>query len=320
MNTMINNSMENLEIDYQEIAIDPGFGDCKWMTKDKTGKFSTSIRRSEKSFKFDVENRDIALNRNEYLFNGGTWYVGNGIAEMGALATRDYSFIEKFAPLIAYKAIVDAGLDVTKPVKIKTCLSIMNYDNRQAFAKSMSLINVNNQVIKCKVDVIAQGFASLIDYVAANDDNTAGTFFTVTNIGFNTIDFCAFSDGQVVYSTANPCGVNEMVKALRLNIEHRFKRYFNEQEVKQIFLDKYIVISGQEVDLTNEIQEIKVNYFETFFYSLPDIADYMRKSTKNIFAGGGAYYLQDADLDPSMVFVESPYEFSDVRGVYYYGD
>jgi len=306
------NEQEN---DCQVICIDPGFGDCKWWTGEKFGKFSTSIKRADaNALKFDVKGGDISLNTNEYLFNGSKWYVGNTIAEMGALSTRDYSFIEKFAPLITYKAIIDAGLDIKKPIKIKTCLSIMNYEHKDDFAKAMSTINVNNNVINCDVDVIAQGFASFIDYLSSTGADVNG-IYTITNIGFNTIDFCAISGGQVVYSTANPNGLNEMVKALRQSLEHKFKIHFNEQEVKQIFLDKQITISGKTISLVEEIQDIKINYFDTFFYSLPDVKDYLRKATKNIFAGGGAYYLEDAVLDDSMTFVQKPYEYSDVRGV-----
>ena len=306
------NEQEN---DCQVICIDPGFGDCKWWTGEKFGKFSTSIKRADtNALKFDVKGGDISLNTNEYLFNGSKWYVGNTIAEMGALSTRDYSFIEKFAPLITYKAIIDAGLDIKRPIKIKTCLSIMNYEHKDEFAKAMSTINVNNNVINCEVDVIAQGFASFIDYLSSTGADVNG-IYTITNIGFNTIDFCAISGGQVVYSTANPNGLNEMVKALRQSLEHKFKIHFNEQEVKQIFLDKQITISGKTISLVEEIQDIKINYFDTFFYSLPDVKDYLRKATKNIFAGGGAYYLEDAVLDDSMTFVQKPYEYSDVRGV-----
>ncbi len=310
MTTHLNNPQE-----VQVICIDPGFGDCKWLTKSGSGKFSTAIKRADTSvLKFDVKGGDISLNKDEYLFNGSKWYVGNAIAEMNALATRDYSFIEKFAPLIAYKAITDAGLDTAKPIKIKTCLSIMNYENKEAFARAMSTINVNNQVINCEVDVIAQGFASFIDYVVTNDIDSV-RMYTVTNIGFNTIDFCVILGGQVIYSTASPNGANEIVKPLRQLLESKFKLYFNEQEVKQVLLEQQITVSGKEVDLSEEIFEIKAQYFETFFYSLPDIREYLRKADKNIFAGGGAYFLQGANLDDNMTFVNEPYEFSDVRGV-----
>lgn len=309
-----NNLIQDMN-DVQIISIDPGFGDCKWFTENRFGKFSTAIKRADASaLKFDVKGGDISLNKDEYLFNGSKWYVGNTIAEMGALATRDYSFIEKFAPLIAFKAINDAQLDLAKPIKIKTCLSIMNYEHKDEFAKALSTINVNNQVLKCEVEVIAQGFASFIDYLA-NNNADVNDIYTVTNIGFNTIDFCAISGGQVVYSTANPNGVNEMVKSLRQNLEHKFKIHFNEQEVKQIFLEKSITISGKTIPLVDEINEIKVNYFDTFFYSLPDVQDYLRKANKNIFAGGGAYFLEDAQMNANMTFVNKPYEYSDVRGV-----
>lgn len=302
----------------QKFRIDPGFGDFKWSFNGKTGKVSTAVKRAdEQALKFGLTARDIELNTNEFLFNGGRWFVGNSIAEMGALSTRDYSFIEKFAPVIVYKCFLDAGVDLDKPIELKTCLSILNYkSHKDSFKKALSVINVNNRVINCDVDVIAQGFASFIDYLSTNSINDVKGLYTATNIGFNTVDFVAILDGEVVFATANPNGVNAMIRPLKQKLDDRFKDvYFNEQEVKNIFLDGYVEISGKRVDLTDEVNTIKVNYFETFFYSLPDVNDYMRKSKKNILAGGGVYFLEEAELADNMVFVEKPYEYSDVRGV-----
>jgi len=74
---------------------------------------------------FGINKSPSELNQDEYLFNGSRWFVGNTIAEMGSLSSRDYSFIEKFAPLLAYKCLLDAGVDLNKPIKIKTCLSLL---------------------------------------------------------------------------------------------------------------------------------------------------------------------------------------------------
>ena len=301
----------------QKFIIDPGFGDFKWIFNGKFGKVSTSVKRAdEQALKFGVVSRDLELNTNEFLFNGGRWFVGNTIAEMGALSTRDYSFIEKFAPVLIYKCFLDAGVDFDKPIEIKTCLSILNYKTQKdSFKKSLSVINVNNKVINCEVDVIAQGFASFIDYLSANKIDNVSGLYTATNIGFNSVDFAAILDGEVIYATANPNGVNAMIRPLKQKLEDMFKLHFNEQEVKTIFRAGKIEISGKAVDLSEMINTIKVNYFETFFYSLPDVNDYMRKAKKNILGGGGVYFLEDAELSDNMAFVPAPYEYSDARGV-----
>lgn len=307
-------------VEAQVIIIDPGYGDWKYIFGSEVGKVSTSIKRSEeRALSFGVNKIDNTFNKDEFLFNGAKWYVGNAIAEMGSLSSRDYTFIEKFAPLLAYKCFVDAGVELDKPIKIKTCLSLLDYKNQaESFKNILSVINVNNKVINCDVEVFPQGFVSFIDYASSKGILDYSGLYTATNIGYNSVDFVAILDGEVTYATANPNGVNEMIKPLKQHLEDKFKIHFNEKEVKPIFIQGYIDLAGKRIDLTEIISAIKVKYFDTFFHSLPDVNDYFRKAKVNVLAGGGVYYLEDAELADNMDFVCKPYEFSDARGTLNY--
>lgn len=304
----------------QVIIIDPGYGDWKFIFGSKIGKVSTSIKRSEeRALSFGLNKVDSVLNRDEFLFNGAKWYVGNAIAEMGALSSRDYTFIEKFAPLLAYKCFEDSGININNPIKIKTCLSLLDFKNQaESFKKALSVINVNNKVINCEVEVYPQGFVSFIDYASSTGISEYSGLYTATNIGYNSVDFVAILDGEVTYATANPNGVNVMIKELKQYLEDKFKTHFNEKEVKPIFIQGYLDIAGKRIDLSDIIATIKLKYFDTFFHSLPDVNDYFRKAKVNVLAGGGVYYLEDAELADNMAFVNQPYEFSDARGTLNY--
>ncbi len=44
--------------------------------------------------------------------------------------------------------------------------------------------------------------------------------------------------------------------------------------------------------------------------------DILRRALKVIFAGGGAYYLENKRLPKNALFTGKPYEYSNVRGYY----
>ena len=67
--------------------------------------------------------------------------------------------------------------------------------------------------------------------------------------------------------------------------------------------------------LVEKIMELKSQFVKKMFQSvLVNDKKTMAISDVVLIAGGGAYLLQDVPFPPNVEFVDSPYEFSNVRG------
>jgi len=293
----------------QKIAIDIGYGDTKVCVENVVFKFPSAVSRvktSQSSFGDDAM-------PDSYIFNGKRYFVGER-AQADAISTRGIGFLESYAPLIAYHAIIKAGLDVTKPIQITTGLSIMNWNESDKFISIMETIVVNDVVIKPTVKLMAQGQGVLKDY---EGDKTG--LICIVDIGYNTFDFLVFENEQPRkdFSYADPIGANKIITDLQAQIRQSFNAPVSEQTAKDIFMTGKVMNFGEELDFTNEIHDLKEEYTLFIMNELKTKnSEVLRAAKAVIFSGGGAYFLEGTEFPKNVIFSKTPYEFGNVRGYF----
>lgn len=299
---------------FQKIAIDIGYGDTKVCVENKDGslnvfKFPSAVAKVKEA---QSAFGDDAM-PDSYLFNGKRYFVGEK-AQYNAVSTRGYGFLSNFGPLIAYHAIVKAGLDVKKPIHLVTGLSIMNWGEAVSFHAIMSKFSVNNDSLEPVVNLMAQGQGVLNDY-----EGEKGGMVCVVDIGYNTFDFLVFEDGtpRKDLSYADPIGANKIITDLQAIVKREFNAPISELEAKDIFVRGNVVNFGNEVDFSDKINELKEDYNAFIMDELRTKSlEVLRKAKAVIFSGGGAYFLKGTDLPDNVKFSETPYEFGNVRGYF----
>lgn len=296
----------------QTIAIDIGYGDTKVMFKDKIFKFASAIEKKKESQADYAQSMDDV-----YEYEGRKYCVGDK-ALTNAVSTRGFNFLVKYSPLIIFHALTIAKVDITQPIQIITGLSIVNWQEREEFTNAISTININNSVIQPKIKLMAQGQGIYLDYNDAKDNGDV----CIVDIGYNTFDFLVFTNGKPRQdlSFATKKGANEIITELQTKIKKRFQFDASEQIAKKIFLDNSIEIYGNNIDLTDEIEDAKKDYVTFLIDELKSQrGDLLKTAKKVIFSGGGTYFLDDIKLlkdTPNIAFSQKPYEFANVRGYY----
>ncbi len=290
------------------LAIDIGYGDTKVCVASdsqshKYFKFPTAISRQKESM------ADFGDNAG-YVYNGVRYNVGKQ-AVSDAFTTRGFDFMVKYAPLIAYHAFGSK----LNGAEIATGLSIINWSERQRYFDALSRIIVDSKVVvPAKVVLYAQGQGIIDRY---HGDKSG--LICVVDIGYNTFDFLVFEDGKPSkeLSFATNQGTNKIVTDLQAIIKKRFNVDLLEAEAKEIFENKKMVMYSNEIDLSDHITEALDFYNEFIINEVKSKRiDVLRKAKKVIFAGGGAYYLEDKRLPGNAIFIDNPYEFANVRGYY----
>ncbi len=287
-----------------QIAIDIGYGDTKICTAaDKYYKFPTAVsRKKEAQADFSTDN--------SYSFNGIRFRVGNQVL-LDAITTRGFDFLVKYAPLLAYHA---SG-SMLQGAEIVTGLSIVNWSERQRYYDALSKFIVNDKIIvPAKIRLLAQGQGVINIYKGSKKGVVC-----IVDIGYNTFDFLVFEDGKprTDLSFATKQGTNTMVTDLQAVIKNRFDIEVSELEAKQIFEAGKMKIYSEEKDLSDYITNA-LDFYNDFIISeiKSKRVDVLRKASKVIFAGGGAYYLKNKQLPSNAIFTEKPYEYANVRGYY----
>jgi plasmid segregation protein ParM len=216
--------------------------------------------------------------------------------------------------LIAFHTLSKVGIDLNKPIELSLGLSIMNWSQKDEFLTAMEKFIVNNTVVEPSLHLMAQGEGVLNDY-----DGDKKGIICVVDIGYNTFDFLVFDNGEPCpdLSYAEPIGANKMITDLQAIAKRRFNVYVTEQMAKEIFINKTVMVFGEEIDFSNEIEELKDSYNEFIIEELKHKnASTLMGAKKVIFSGGGAYFLEDTELPKNVVFSKKPYEFSNVRGYF----
>lgn len=306
----------------KKFAIDIGYGHTKVKSSEKEFKFPTAIKLLKAQM---IENQDFLL------FEGKKYVVGED-ALRGAISTRDYSFIYKYAPLLIHHGLLLTGIDPKEEIEVLTGLSLYDMEKpaefdlkcasrKEEFKKRISKFTINDTVYEYDIKLFAQGQGSWSNFSSKHGYIENG-YEIVVDIGFRTNDILVFANGQPSKgeSMADDKGVNVIVSELKTVINKKYDIDLTEQEVNEILKTKSISIYGVEKDLTQAISEIVENYIDEIFSKLKSNFGNILKSAKRvIFSGGGAYILKNnMDEFPANVFFDDggDFEFGNVRGYY----
>lgn len=291
------------------IAVDIGFGSTKAMTNQSLFKFPSAITRVKES------QGDLVIN-NAFDFRGKNYFVGDD-ALREAITTRGYSFLQTYGPLLLYKAFLDAKMDITNNIKVATGLSLLHWKNREEFASLLTDFIVNKNRVKSQVQLIPQGKGIYVDFISKNQQ-FENKLVLVVDIGYNTLDVIPFEKGRPLVGDAwaTSQGVNIIINELRKKLAKELSISFSEARINECMIKKFIQIENEEHDISKFVDEEKENYNELVTQELQSNNYELYKSASAIIiSGGGAYHFGELKAK-SMIFTDSPYELSNVRGYY----
>lgn len=298
------------EGDIQFIAIDLGYGYTKVAHFLKGGKI--------KQFKFPsavARARDTIATLGEdktYLFDGKKYIVGDD-AMHEARVTRDFTFLQKYGPLLIYVALEKAGIDMNKKICLGTGLSVIDWHRKKEFTDSINTVNVNNQVIKFyKPKIYAQGQGIFADAGSPNG------LVAICDIGYYSLDWLVFKDGTPIPqdSDATRLGIHTIVTRIKSNLTKRFPGVsISEHFAKEAFLNNECVVGGGKCDLKDDIAEECEDYASMIISELStSYSKTYNFANAIIFSGGGAYHIPKDSRPKNAIASKEPYEYANVRG------
>lgn len=292
------------------IALDIGYGDVKCSVENKLFKFDSAVCYAKNAF------TEVGSN-NTYEFEGKKYLVGaDAVSE--AFTTRDYKFLEKYAPLLIYKAIELAGVSIDEEINLITGLSLIDWKNRkEQFANRISKFYINQKEININVTLVPQGTGIynmyLAKYPEAKEQN-----ILIDDIGYNTHDRLYYERGtpNPGESYATSTGFNKIATEIQTIISSEYGLDFPEQEIKRIIKDKKLRIGGQVKDLTQIINEETEKYFEFYMNEARSKKKaLMMRADRIVIAGGTAYYLESQEFPENVTFLHGEqYEYLNVQG------
>lgn len=303
-----------------KIAIDIGYGHTKVKTDEKEFKFPTAVKVLKTQM---IENNDY------YLFEGKKYSVGED-ALRGAISTRDYSFIYRYAPIIIHHALEMLEIDPKEKVQISTGLSLYDmekaaeFDNASAnrkeeFKKRLSKFTINDVVYEYDIRLFAQGQGSWFNFSQEHGFIDNGSEIIV-DIGYRTNDILVYTNGKAskAESIADDKGVNVIVSELKTVINKKYDIELSEQEVNEILKTKKITIYGVDKPLDDVIQDIVESYIDDIYSKLKaNLGNVLKSARRVLFTGGGSAIIKEfLDTYPQNVLFDDSIEFGNVRGYY----
>lgn len=257
---------------------------------------------------------------NVYEFEGEKYYVGKEAVSEEAFVTTDYKFLYKFAPIIIYHILskFDA-VNRDEPLEVRTGLAIVDWTNKEEFSERISNFTVNGKDITIQPVLIPQGAGVAVDWTTHDNNGEYPDRLHVLDIGFNTINSIHFEGGRPNKSKTKTYpghGVSSIIKPFVSYMENKYSMQFSEQEAINIFVKGTFKYNGEDQDdIADKVIELKSQFVKKMFQSvLVNDKKTMAISDVVLIAGGGAYLLQDIPFPPNVMFVDSPFEFSNCRG------
>ena len=303
------------------LGLDIGFGDVKGVHAEGVFRMPTAVAHAKSGL---LELGEFAGNEEEFVFGGKAFHVGEKAVEK-ALSTRSFDFLKKYAPLLAYKAVKDSGKKFTR-LAVGLPLAWYTPQNRKFFASALKKFEINGETLSFeRVDVYPQGVGILMDYrFGVDGKELSGTAIDglVVDVGFNTVDVVAFSQGAAAKADSamfERAGVSRIAQDLILAVQADCGLNLSEQEAKKVLMDGKIRVYGAEKNLSVTIEAIAENYVEWLLDLLVSRwEDKLQRSCKLIIAGGGAHFLAGSipQRYAGIVHVPDQPEFANARGFY----
>lgn len=297
------------------IGIDIGYSSTKIKYDGKFYKLPTAI-----SFAMDT---GIDYGEAEIVeFEGESLYIGEAAVSEESFTTTDYKFKEKYDPVIIFHVLSKLGiLEAAKSGQIQLALglALADWKHKEDYLKRIGSYTVNGETFNFGgINLIPQGAGAYINYITNTGGEHPGTC-SIIDIGYNTINFLHFENGQPQRANCKSFpghGVSSIIRPMTNHLEAKYGMSFSEQEVIKVFQNEKFMFNGvNQEDIVKTILELKSQFVKKLFSSiLTSEKKLLATSEKVLFAGGGCYLLENIQFPPNVMFVQKPYEFSNVSG------
>jgi len=286
---------------------DPGYKYIKESYKDKESGKIVNRKYSSIAAKASPDATDMPL------FEGERYYLDKFALVRDSseiIDLTDYMHLEKMAPLFLHKTIQDNQIDVNALKYIVTGLSFAQISAITSFKKRLEKFKVNNVQynFKGKIRALPQGVGAKYAIEYYFKDSVPDTYLVI-DLGFNTIDTV-----DVINNTVRPEnvkgfkdeGIIKIARKLQDYLEKEFKERFALKEVAEILENKKFFYEGEEHDLSNIIEELKLEYTEKTISSLKErFSREFKRYRKIYFVGGGAYFI-NPEINKVIEVVPNP--------------
>jgi len=257
-----------------------------------------------------------------YTYNKEKFYVGE--AAVGgsneSFTTTDYGYKKVYDPLLLFHILKKLGLvDEAKNnnVKFFLTLALTDWKNKDDYLKIFDGFIINDITMNIKnIILLPQGAMPYTTYVNKNNGKHPDTA-TVIDLGFNTINFLFFQDGQPQKSSSKGFaghGVSSILRPFTAFLESTYSMSFSEGESLKIFTRGKFTFNGLEQPIiADKIKELKRQFIHKLFGSiLTSEKKILATSEVVLLAGGGCYLLEGITFPPNVTFADKPYEFANV--------
>ena len=270
------------------MAIDLGYGDVKICLKKEDGtlmiaKFPSAVAKvSPKRF-----GAGEAVE-----FEGDHYLIGENAINYKPVEMNDYETLERYAPLLVFHAFRKYGEFDT----IVTGLSIRQEDNSNDFKERLSSFQIDSTEYNMDVKLLPQGIGAKI--VAQKQFNDIENYL-VCDGGFNTVDLVPVFDQKADLHSVDALenrGIIEVINELIDYIAGEYNIELSPKEAKFALDNQKIDIYGKEVDLTEEIKHITVEYSKDLVRQIErKFKKSWHKFQKVIIVGGLSHF-----VDPTV--------------------
>jgi plasmid segregation protein ParM len=319
---MQKNTQEKLSSNHKRnefnIAIDLGYGDEKIYYEQKMIKFPNAVATAGISVVNMSNSSQI-----KYNFEGVDYVVGEQALLNAPLKTRNFSYLKEYSPLLVYKVLKDIGINPSDKINLVCGLSIKDWGSREDFAKRLeSNVFVNSEHYNnITVKLIPQGVGIYEYYKKKYKHLIKEDFYAVLDIGYNTLDFFIFKDGNPIDNMyfANTNGVNLVATEIVKLITKNFGLHISEQDAKVILKDKSFKAHNVVHDLSLEINKLIKGYAKQIINEITNHNQLLLSKVNGvIIAGGGAYLLKDSGITmfEHEIYPDIEFEYANVVGYY----
>lgn len=280
-------------MDKNSIAIDIGYGACKILYDGKLTSFPTAIS-------FHTDNGVKYGQDSVYEFEGEQYYVGDDAVSAECFTTTDFKFLLKYAPLIIYHILKKFdGINLARPVELRTGLSLSDWDKRTEFAKRIENFEVNGEKVSLNVSFLPQG-AGILNAALERYPELSRAHVCIIDIGMNTINYLVMKNGKPIRSLSASYpghGAISMIKALTSFMENKYGMSFSNTELIRVFVKEEFKYGGVfDEEVAEKVKELKRQLILRIFQSvLVNEKKSLNTADAVVISGGGAHILASSD-------------------------
>lgn len=293
------------------ISADLGYGDVKIALKKEddtllVAKFPSAVAKVAKG----------RFGAGEAVeFEGDHYLIGEQALHYKPVEMNDYETLEKYSPLLIFHAFRKYGVFDT----LVTGLSIRQEKNSNNYIDRLSRFTIDGEEYGLDVKLLPQGIGAKIVVEKQFGDVSN---YLVCDGGFNTVDLVPVFDGKADIHSVDALenrGIIEVVNELIDVISSRYNIELTPKEAKFALDNKSIEIYGKEIDLTNEIKHISMEYSKDLIRQIERKFKKSWHKFQKVVVVGGLSYFVDTSVYEHLVTVPKG-EYFNVAGFRVYAE